>query len=65
MICRVLSGTVGGKTIRASARGFAGNGLPSGRKILRRKLIGQKIVDWYPEDIERKDPYMLNLEAER
>lgn len=44
---------------------FAGNGLPSGRKILRRKLIGQKIVDWYPEDIERKDPYMLNLEAER
>lgn len=42
-----------------------GNGLRSGRKILRRKLIGNKIASYYPEDITKKDPFMPDLIAER
>ena len=42
-----------------------GNGQRSGRKILRRKLIGSKIASYYPEDITKKDPFMPDLAAER
>ena len=42
-----------------------GNGLRSGRKILRRKLIGEKIAAYYPEDILKVDPFMPDLKAER
>jgi len=33
-----------------------GNGLRSGRKVLRKKLIGDKIAAYYPEPIEAADP---------
>ena len=32
-----------------------GNGLRSGRKVLRRKLVGDKVASYYPEPIERLD----------
>ena len=32
-----------------------GNGLRSGRKVLRRKLIGDKVASYYPEPISRLD----------
>ncbi|EFN51343.1 hypothetical protein CHLNCDRAFT_55205 [Chlorella variabilis] len=41
-----------------------GNGLRSGRKVLRRPLLGQKLVDYYPPDPIKADPLMLNLKAE-
>lgn len=42
-----------------------GNGLRSGRKILRRKLVGEKIASYYPKDILKVDPFMPDLNAER
>ncbi|KAL6777770.1 MRPS33 [Auxenochlorella protothecoides x Auxenochlorella symbiontica] len=42
-----------------------GNGLPSGRKILKQKLVGEKLASYYPENVLRADPYMLNIQAER
>lgn len=47
------------------ARPCTGDGLPSGRKVLKQKLIGAKVVDWYPEDLTRNDPYMLSIKAEK
>lgn len=41
-----------------------GNGLRSGRKVLRRPLIGSKLVAWYPEDPSKRDPLMINFKAE-
>ena len=43
----------------------AGNGLRSGRKVLRRPLMGQKIVDWYPGDPLKADPLMPNFKADK
>ena len=43
----------------------AGNGLRSGRKVLRKALVGQKLVDYYPPDPIKADPLMLNLKAEQ
>lgn len=41
-----------------------GNGLRSGRKVLRRPLLGAKLAAWYPPDPIKHDPLMLNLKAE-
>ena len=42
--------------IRARVFGnHIGNGLRSGRKVLRRKLIGDKVASYYPEPISRLD----------
>lgn len=49
--------------IRARVFGYhLGNGLRSGRKILRKKLVGDMIASYYIEPI--KDPLMLNLKQE-
>ena len=42
-----------------------GNGLRSGRKVLRKKLIGDKIASYYPEPIEKQDPMFVDLNIER
>lgn len=42
-----------------------GNGLPSGRKILRKKLMGEKIASYYAHAEPLKDPLIVNLDAER
>lgn len=42
-----------------------GNGLPSGRKLLRKKLMGEKIAAYYAHAEPLKDPLIVNLEAER
>ena len=42
-----------------------GNGLRSGRKVLRQKLLGEQLAAYYPEDIIRSDPLMVNIKAER
>ena len=42
-----------------------GNGLRSGRKVLRTKLLGPKIASYYPEDILKSDPFLLDHKAER
>ena len=42
-----------------------GNGLRSGAKLLKKKLIGEKIASYYPEPISKFDPMYINLRAER
>ena len=42
-----------------------GDGLPSGRKILRKKLMGAKIASYYDHAEPLKDPLITNLDAER
>ena len=42
-----------------------GNGLPSGRKLLRKKLMGEKIASYYDHAEPVKDPLIVNLDAER
>jgi hypothetical protein len=32
---------------------------------MARKLVGPKMVAYYPEDVFRNDPLLANLEAER
>lgn len=45
--------------------GLAGDGQRSGRKVLRRGLIGQRLVEYYPKDLSAADPFMLSLKAEK
>ncbi|GAB4840866.1 hypothetical protein Ancab_021626 [Ancistrocladus abbreviatus] len=41
-------------------------GQRSPHKVLRKKLIGEKVAQWYPYDIKRDDPLvMARLEQER
>ena len=42
-----------------------GNGLRSGRKVLRKKLVGDKIADYYLEPISKLDPMFVDLDLER
>ena len=42
-----------------------GDGFPSGRKILRKKLMGAKIASYYDHAEPLKDPLITNLDAER
>lgn len=42
-----------------------GNGLRSGRKALRKALVGAKIAAYYPEDPVKADPLMLSIKAEK
>ena len=42
-----------------------GNGLPSGRKLLQKKLIGEKVASYYEHGEPLKDPLVINLDAER
>lgn len=42
-----------------------GTGQRSGRKILKRPLLGPKIASYYLEDIAKIDPFMISLKAER
>jgi len=42
-----------------------GDGLRSGRKILRRPLIGDRVASYYPDDWFAGDPLLIDVEAER
>jgi small subunit ribosomal protein S33 len=45
--------------LEARARIFGhviGNGLRSGHKVLRKKLIGEKLLGWYETPIQKLDP---------
>ena len=42
-----------------------GNGLRSGRKLLRKKLIGDKVANYYPEPISKLDPMFVDMDLER
>ena len=42
-----------------------GDGLRSGRKILAKPLIGDRVASYYPEDWFAGDPLLLDVEAER
>ncbi len=41
-----------------------GNGLRSGAKVLKKKLLGEKIASYYPRDITKDDPMYIDLRAE-
>lgn len=58
----------GGQTLQQiRARVFGehiGNGLPSGRKLLRKKLMGANIASYYGnQDLERSDPFLEDQKA--
>lgn len=43
----------------ATARIFGhvvGTGLRSGHKVLRQKLVGEKVASWYPTPLQKLDP---------
>jgi small subunit ribosomal protein S33 len=42
-----------------------GDGLRSGRKVLRAPLLGEKLAAYYPEDIVKADPLMISIKAEK
>lgn len=42
-----------------------GNGLRSGRKVLRRKLVGDKVASYYPEPLSKQDPMFVDTDIER
>ena len=42
-----------------------GSGLPSGRKLLRKKLVGEKIASYYEVPIGKTDPLFESLDDER
>ena len=44
---------------------YIGNGLRSGRKVLRKKLIGDKIASYYPEPVAKCDPMFVDMNIER
>lgn len=42
------------------------DGHRSANKVLRRKLIGEKVAQWYPHDIKQDDPLLMaSKEQER
>ena len=41
-----------------------GNGERSGAKRLRKKLIGPVVASYYPEDIRKRDPFLIDTKAE-
>lgn len=59
----------GGETLeQIRARIFGthiGNGLSSGRKLLRKKLVGAKIAGYYGSNIEETDPLFEYLDEEK
>ena len=44
---------------------YIGNGLRSGRKVLRKKLIGDTIASYYPEPVAKYDPMFVDMNIER
>lgn len=42
-----------------------GNGLRSGRKLLRKKLVGDKVANYYMEPIHKNDPMFVDMDIER
>ncbi|XP_071721157.1 small ribosomal subunit protein mS33 [Rutidosis leptorrhynchoides] len=34
-------------------------GQRSAHKILRKKFIGEKVVSWYPDDVQKEDPLIV------
>ena len=42
-----------------------GNNLRSGAKVLRKKLVGEKVANYYLKPIEKEDPLHVDLRAER
>ncbi|KAK3272159.1 hypothetical protein CYMTET_19529 [Cymbomonas tetramitiformis] len=61
------SAVVRQKLAELSARIFGnaiGNGLPSGHKVLRKPLIGEKVASYYPIAIEKFDPFFEDPDEE-
>lgn len=60
---RILASAVGGGLSEARSRIFGHvlnpTGQKSAHKILRKKLIGEKVAQWYPHDIKKDDPLVL------
>lgn len=56
--------TAGAAEARAAIFGHAVN--PTGKraatKLLRKKLVGEQVAQWYPYDIKRDDPLVMERE---
>ncbi|KAF5734017.1 Mitochondrial isoform 1 [Tripterygium wilfordii] len=64
----LLSTAVLAGVMEARARIFGHVLNPTGQrsphKILRKKLIGQKVAEWYPQDITKDDPLVMAREEQ-
>lgn len=62
----LISSAVGRGVTEARARIFGHMLNPTGQrsphKILRKKLFGDKVAEWYPYDIKNEDPNVLARE---
>lgn len=62
----LISSAVGRGVNEARARIFGHMFNPTGQrsphKILRKKLFGDKVAEWYPYDIKNEDPNVLARE---
>ncbi|XP_062011716.1 small ribosomal subunit protein mS33-like isoform X1 [Rosa rugosa] len=62
----ILTAAVNTGVTEARARIFGHvlnpTGLKSAHKILRKKLIGEKVAQWYPHDIRKDDPLIMKAE---
>lgn len=56
--------TAGATEARAAVFGHAVNplGKRAATKLLRKKLIGEHVAQWYPDDIKRDDPVVMARE---
>ncbi|XP_010481719.1 PREDICTED: uncharacterized protein LOC104771652 [Camelina sativa] len=64
----LISSAVGRGVNEARARIFGHMLNPTGQrsphKILRKKLVGDKVAEWYPYDIKNEDPNVLAREEQ-
>lgn len=64
----LISSAVGRGVTEARARIFGHMLNPTGQrsphKILRKKLVGDKVAEWYPYDIKNEDPNVLAREEQ-
>ncbi|RDY13127.1 hypothetical protein CR513_01985 [Mucuna pruriens] len=65
---KILSAAINEGVVEARARIFGHqlnpSGLKSPHKILRMKLFGEKVAQWYPYDIKKDDPLVMAREEQ-
>ncbi|XP_020233173.1 28S ribosomal protein S33, mitochondrial [Cajanus cajan] len=64
----MLSAAINQGVVEARARIFGHQLNPAGKKsahkVLRMKLFGEKVAQWYPHDIKKDDPLVMAREEQ-
>lgn len=59
MLATALGEGLSGARARIFGHVINPTGQKSAHKILRKKLIGEKVAQWYPHDIKKDDPLVM------